>query len=68
MNREVVYDSANQSTLQCALIDTSDDDIVELSDSFTLQLLLNIVNERITIRPEINTVTLEDNDSTFQIN
>jgi hypothetical protein len=60
---DVVFDSSNQFIPQCVAVVTSDDDIVEDSGSFTLQLTLGVQNERVFIQPKNSSVSVEDNDS-----
>lgn len=51
---------------RCATVSVLDDDIVENSDSFTLQLVsTGVQNDRVTIDPSLAVVTVMDNDCKF---
>ena len=60
---ELVFNSTNYFIPQCVNVGTFDDEIVEGSDFFTLQLTLGLQNERIFIQPSTSNVSVEDNDS-----
>ena len=63
----IVFNSSNQNDLICSSIIASDDDAVENSNNFALQLVTDFRDESITLQPQVFSVTVEDNDSTYVI-
>ena len=62
----MTFDSTNQLSEQCVMVMTSDDQVLEDSTSFSLQLMAGVQNDRITIQPQVITVTVEDNDGVLK--
>ena len=62
----MTFDSTNQLSVQCVMVMTSDDQVLEDSASFSLQLMAGVQNDRITIQPQVITVTVEDNDGVLK--
>ena len=62
----MTFDSTNQLREQCVMVMTSDDQVLEDSASFSLQLMAGVQNDRITIQPQVTTVTVEDNDGVLK--
>ena len=55
--------ASNAPSLLCATLSTQEDQAVEHSALISLGLTLGVVNERITIRPAVANITVEDDDS-----
>jgi hypothetical protein len=63
VNQDLVFNIANQNAQLCSVIVAMDDEIVEALTSFSLQLMLGIDNDRISIEPSTLNVAVEDDDS-----
>ncbi len=61
-----MFSTANQETQLCSSIVTADDNIVEDTASFSLQLAPVSQNERIIIEPSVADITVDDNDSMLE--
>ena len=63
---ELEFSASNEGSPQCVTVLTADDEVVESSSVFVLELALSgAPNERISIEPSQTTLTVLDNDSRF---
>ena len=59
---DLEFNSTNQNNQLCRTIRTRDDEIVENSAFFSLQLVLRTENERVSVQPSSLNITIVDDD------